>query len=49
MEFSLHDPDNCIYYQDVIDFAVRKGYYNPKAGGPLRRPSSSSTAFRTAA
>lgn len=34
-EFPLHDPENCLYSPDVIDFAVRKGFYNPK-NGPFR-------------
>jgi dipeptidase len=31
-EFPLHDPDNCLYSENVISFAVEKGYYNPKRG-----------------
>jgi dipeptidase len=34
--FPLHDPANCLYAPNVIDFAVEKGYYDPKAGGPFR-------------
>lgn len=34
-EFPLHDPENCSYSPDVIGFAVRKGFYNPKSG-PFR-------------
>ncbi len=34
-EFPLHDPANCLYSPDVIDFAVKKGYYDPKSG-PFR-------------
>jgi len=30
--FPLDDPDNCLYSQDVIDFAIEKGYYDPKGG-----------------
>jgi dipeptidase len=31
-EFPLHDPDNCLYSQNVISFATEKGYYDPKSG-----------------
>jgi dipeptidase len=34
--FPLHDPENCLYSANVIDFAVQKGYYNPKTDGPFR-------------
>jgi dipeptidase len=34
--FPLNDPDNCLYSPRVIDFAVQKGYYNPKKDGPFR-------------
>ncbi len=34
--FPLHDPDTCLYSPDVIDFAVAKGYYNPRTDGPFR-------------
>jgi dipeptidase len=34
--FPLHDPDNCLYSPDVIDFAVAKGFYDPKTDGPFR-------------
>ncbi len=34
-EFPLHDQRNCLYSPDVIDFAIRKGYYNSKSG-PFR-------------
>ncbi len=30
--FPLNDPDNCMYSKNVIDFAVQKGWYNPKSG-----------------
>lgn len=30
--FSLEDTDNCMYSKNVIDFAVEKGYYDPKSG-----------------
>lgn len=31
-EFPLKDPDNCIYAKDVIDFAVKQGYYKKSDG-----------------
>lgn len=31
-QFPLNDPDNCLYAQDVIDFAIKKGYYDPSSG-----------------
>lgn len=27
--FPLNDPENCIYTPDIIDFAVKQGYYKP--------------------
>ncbi len=33
--FPLDDPDNWLYAEDVIDFAVEKGYYDPAAGEPF--------------
>ena len=30
-----NDPDNCLYSPDVVDFAVRMGYYNPASGKPF--------------
>lgn len=35
-EFPLDDPDNCIYSENVISFAVEKGFYIPDAGEPFR-------------
>ena len=35
-EFPLHDPDNCLYSENVISFAVEQGYFDPKAGQPFR-------------
>jgi len=35
-EFPLDDPENCLYSKNVISFAVKKGYYNPKSGEPFR-------------
>ncbi|MEW6366720.1 MAG: C69 family dipeptidase [Acidobacteriota bacterium] len=34
--FPLDDPDNCLCSPRVIDFAIQKGYYNPKTDGPFR-------------
>ena len=33
--FPLDDPDNCIYSKNVVDFAIEKGYYDPKSGEPF--------------
>lgn len=35
-EFPLDDPDNCLYSNNVIKFAVENGYYNPDSGDPFR-------------
>jgi len=35
-EFPLDDPENCIYSENVISFAIEKGYYNPDSGEPFR-------------
>ncbi len=34
--FPLHDPTNCVYSPNVIEFAIAKGYYNAKTDGPFR-------------
>ncbi len=34
--FPLHDPENCLYSPDVVDFAVSHGYYHPQTDGPFR-------------
>ncbi len=34
-EFPLDDPDNCLYSENVIDFAIEKGYYDPDSGEPF--------------
>jgi dipeptidase len=34
--FPLHDPANCVYSTNVIEFAIQHGYYDPKTGGPFR-------------
>ena len=33
--FPLDDPENCLYSQDVISFAVERGYYDPDSGEPF--------------
>jgi len=35
-EFPLDDPENCFYSENVISFAIEKGYYDPKSGEPFR-------------
>jgi len=35
-EFRLDDPKNCLYSDNVISFAVEKGYYDPESGQPFR-------------
>jgi len=35
-EFPPDDPENCLYSENVISFAVEKGYYDPKSGKPFR-------------
>lgn len=35
-EFPLNDPDNCLYSDKVISFAVEMGYFNPDGGKPFR-------------
>ena len=34
-EFPLNDPENCIYSKNVISFAEKKGFSNPKSGKPF--------------
>ncbi len=34
-EFPLDDPENCMYSDDVIDFAIEQGFYDPEAGEPF--------------
>ena len=29
------EPDSCLYSDDVIDFAIEQGYYNPDSGEPF--------------
>ncbi len=33
--FPLDDPENCMYSKNVISFAIKKGYFNPKSGKPF--------------
>lgn len=33
--FPLDDPENCIYSDNVISFAVERGYYDPNSGEPF--------------
>jgi dipeptidase len=35
-EFPLDDPANCLYSENVISFAIEKGYYDPESGEPFR-------------
>ena len=35
-EFPLDDPENCLYSDNAISFAVEKGYYDPDSGEPFR-------------
>ena len=35
-EFPLDDPENCLYSDNVISFAVEKGFYHPASGEPFR-------------
>ena len=34
-EFPLDDPENCLYSDDVIQFAVDQGFYDPASGAPF--------------
>ena len=34
-EFPLDDPENCLYSEHVIDFAIEQGYYDPASGEPF--------------
>jgi len=34
-EFPLDDPENCLYSDNVISFAVEKGYFDPNSGEPF--------------
>ncbi|KPL00446.1 MAG: hypothetical protein AMJ91_04745 [candidate division Zixibacteria bacterium SM23_73_3] len=35
-EFPLDDPENCLYSENIISFAVDRGYYDPDPGKPFR-------------
>jgi dipeptidase len=35
-EFPTDDPDNCLFADNVVSFAVDKGYYDPASGKPFR-------------
>ena len=35
-EFPLNDPENCLYSDNAISFAIENGYYDPKSGAPFR-------------
>jgi dipeptidase len=35
-EFPLNDPENCLHSENVISFAISKGYYDPKSGKRFR-------------
>ncbi|MCP4632927.1 MAG: dipeptidase, partial [candidate division Zixibacteria bacterium] len=35
-EFPLKDKKNCLYSENVISFAIEKGYYEPNSGEPFR-------------
>ncbi len=35
-EFPLDDPENCLYSENVVSFAVEHGYYDPDSGEPFR-------------
>jgi dipeptidase len=34
--FPLDDPENCLYSEKVVSFAIERGYYDPKSGDPFR-------------
>ena len=34
-EFPLNDKKNCLYSSNVVDFAIKKGYYDPASGKPF--------------
>jgi dipeptidase len=35
-EFPLDDQGNCLYSDNVVSFAIEKGYYDPQSGEPFR-------------
>ncbi len=34
-QFPLDDPDNCLYSDNVVTFAIERGYYDPASGVPF--------------
>lgn len=34
--FPLNDPENCLYSENVISFAIQKAYYDPSSGEPFQ-------------
>ena len=34
-DFPLDDPDNCLHSDNVISFAIEKGYFDPSSGKPF--------------
>ncbi len=34
-DFPLDDPENCLYSENVVSFAIDKGYYDPADGNPF--------------
>jgi len=34
-DFPLDDPDNCLYSDNVVSFAIEKGYFDPSSGQPF--------------
>ncbi len=35
-EFPRDDPNNCVYSPNVVNFAIKKGYYDPASSEPFR-------------
>ncbi|HVP11144.1 MAG TPA: C69 family dipeptidase [Phycisphaerae bacterium] len=35
-EFPMEDPESCVHSDNVVSFAIEKGYYDPKSGKPFR-------------
>ncbi len=35
-QFPMDDPENCMFSERVISFAIEKGFYDPKSGEPFR-------------
>jgi dipeptidase len=35
-EFPMNDPENCMHSENVVSFAVERGYYDPASGEPFR-------------